>query len=204
MDKIPNKKAIVDYYETHVNEFGFGAKGMDWKNIETQYLRFEIINRYVNFESKSSLLDVGCGSAAYLDYCKDNNLIIDYKGIDITASMVKEVNRKFGENTAELISIDEIQDHYDYVIASGTFNAKLNEEVSKWETYVYNSLQNMFRVARKRVIVNLMTPCVDYEYDRLFYPSLDKLSSFLSKELTRNFIIDHSYELYEMTLCIEK
>ncbi|WP_074408355.1 MULTISPECIES: methyltransferase domain-containing protein [Aquimarina] len=204
MKPIPNKKKIVDYYQKQVEEHGFGAKGMDWKNEETQDLRFEIINRYIDFFDKPSVLDVGCGGGGYLGYCKKKELDFIYKGIDIVPDMIDQVNSIYGNDKAKLINVENVSENFDYVIASGTYNAKLDSKTNDWEIYVFESIENMFKISNKKVILNLMTPHVDYEYDRLYYPDLGKLTSFIVKKMTRNFIIDHSYDLYELTLVIHK
>ncbi len=204
MKPIPNKKKIVDYYQKQVEEYGFGAKGMDWKNEETQDLRFEIINRYIDFFNTPSVLDVGCGGGGYLGYCKKKELDFIYKGIDIVPDMIDQVNSIYGYDKAQLTSIENVSENFDYVIASGTYNAKLDSKTNDWETYVFESIENMFKISNKKVILNLMTPHVDYEYDRLYYPDLSKLTSFIVEKMTRNFLIDHSYDLYELTLVIHK
>ncbi len=204
MKAIPNEKRIVDYYQLQVGKYGFGAKGMDWKNEETQDLRFKIINKFIDFSDKPSVLDVGCGAAGYLKYCNNNNLNLKYKGIDIVPEMVEHVGNVYGNDMVLLSDIRNISKSSDYVIASGTYNAKLNADIKDWENYVFNSINHMFRVCDKKVILNLMTPHVDYEYDRLYYPDLNRLTSYVVKNMTRNFIIEHSYELYELTFVICK
>lgn len=201
---MPNKEKIVDYYKNQVEEYGFGAKGMDWKNEETQDLRFEIINKYIDFSNKPSVLDVGCGGGGYLGYCKRKELDFAYKGIDIVPEMIDQVRNVYGNDKAQLTSLENISGSFDYAIASGTYNAKLDSEIMDWETYVFESIEHMYRVSNKKVILNLMTPHVDYEYDRLYYPDLNKLTSFIVEKMTRNFIIDHTYNLYELTLVIHK
>ena len=45
---------------------------------------------------------------------------------------------------------------------------------------------------------------VDWEKDFLFHLPLDTLAFFLTKELTRNFIIRNDYGLYEYTVYLYK
>jgi SAM-dependent methyltransferase len=181
---------------------------MDWKNETTQSLRFQIISKYIKFGECPSILDVGCGNSEFYNFCKKENFDYNYLGVDINELMVNESNKQYGQGTARLINdIDELNTDkllFDYVICSGTFNAKLNNSKEEWEVFFYDNLQKMFDLTNKSLIFNCMTPTVDFEYDRLYYPSLDSLSKFIASNLTRNFIIDHSYDLYEMTVEIKK
>ncbi|EZH72937.1 hypothetical protein ATO12_18120 [Aquimarina atlantica] len=204
MKTVPNETNIVDYYQKQIKKHGFGAKGMDWKNEETQFLRFKTINKFIDFSNMPSILDVGCGGGGYLKYCIDHDLDLKYKGIDIVPEMVERVKKVYGTDKALIKEIKDVSENFDYVIASGTYNAKLDVDSKDWEEYVFDSIKHMFRVSNHKVILNLMTPYVDYEYDRLYYPDLNRLTSYIVKNITRNFSIDHSYELYEFTLVIYK
>lgn len=200
-----NFEEIKSYYQKKLSEFGGSAQGMDWKNEDTQYLRFDIIARYIDFSQNPTILDVGCGNGEFLNYCKKKKLSCNYSGIDIVPEMVAITNERFGPGTAfegELISLPTKS--YDYVIASGTFNAKLTVDESTWEAYLYKNIKRMFELSNKATLFNCMTSFVDYRYDRLYYVSPDEIGNFAVKDLSRRFIIDHSYPLYEMTVAIFK
>lgn len=49
-----------------------------------------------------------------------------------------------------------------------------------------------------------MSKDVDWEREDLFHLSLDELSNFLTKEVSRNFIIRNDYGLYEYTTYLYK
>src|SRR5690606_12906148 len=107
------------------------AEGMDWKNQETQYLRFERIANFIDFNRNPSLLDVGCGNSEFLVYCESNKLFCNYLGLDIVEQMVTLSNQRFKKEVAvcgDLFSINDLT-KYDYLIASGTFNAKLDANI---------------------------------------------------------------------------
>lgn len=196
----------INYYRDKIKQFGSSAEGMDWKNSDTQYLRFDVISRYIDFSSEPSILDVGCGNGEFLNYSKNNSRSIKYTGIDAVPEMVQMTNDRFGNNSAieaDLLSWNTDK-KYDYVIASGTFNAKLSSTDEQWKDYFYGNLQKMFELANNAIIFNCMTSFVDYRYDRLYYPTPDELASFAVKNLSRNFILDHSYPLYEVTMVIYK
>lgn len=200
-----NFEEIQSYYQNKLKEFGGSAQGMDWKNEDTQYLRFEIIARYIDFTQNPTILDVGCGNGEFLNFCKRKELSCKYTGMDIVPEMVALTNQRFGEGTAfegELLSMQ--QNAYDYVIASGTFNAKLTTDELAWQPYLYQNIKKMFELGNQATVFNCMTSFVDYRYDRLYYVSPDEIGGFAVQNLSRRFIIDHSYPLYEMTIAIFK
>ena len=201
-----NTEEIEKYYKDKFKSFGPSAEGMDWKDQSSQYLRFEIISKYIDYTNKPSILDVGCGSSEFLNFCKINNLGCEYKGLDLIQEMVDASNERFGPDTAILGDLDAIgtMDNFDYIIASGTFNAKLTFDNEHWKNFFYDSLEKMFEKSNKGIVFNCMTEHVDWTYDRLFYPSLSDITKFIVQKLSRNFMVDHSYNLYEMTIFVSK
>ena len=196
---------IVEYFRKHLREHGTGARGMDWKDRDSQYLRFQVISKYIDASSRVSVLDVGCGSGEFLAFALENNIDIDYSGIDICPDMVDACRQRFGgaSTTCEdATDICERGNKYDYVIASGTFNAKMDIPETMWESHFRKSILAMFEMCHVALVFNVMTSFVDYEYDRLYYPNWEDLSKFVVDELSRRFIIDHSYPLYEMTMVV--
>lgn len=197
---------VKGYYKNKIKSYGTGAEGMDWKDKDSQYLRFDMLTRYINFDDAPSILDVGCGSSEFLNFCRLNNLECNYQGIDVVEEMVNESNNRFGSGTAILGDTHYFEDAnlFDYVIVSGTFNLKLDETEMKWKNFFYRNLTKMFDISKKGIVFNCMTEHVDWTYERLYYPNLSELTQFIVKNLSRDFIIDHSYDLYEMTLYVSK
>ncbi|NNC84349.1 MAG: class I SAM-dependent methyltransferase [Flavobacteriales bacterium] len=203
-ERIPNEERIIGYYQEKLSESGFTAKGVDWKDEESQELRFEVINRYIDLDVSPSVLDVGCGAGSYYAYCKSLGKEIAYTGLDIVPEMTEHVKATHPEVQVYLGPIDDFTEAHDYVIASGTFNASIGTDMEAWASYVKSSILKMHQLARKAVIINLMSPYVDYTYERLYYPDLNELTRFLIDNCGRDWVIDHDYELYEFTLMIRK
>jgi len=199
-------REVESYYIEKLREFGGNAKGMDWKNEDTQYLRFEMISRYINFSRIPSILDVGCGNSEYLNFCNKKSLSCKYNGLDIIPEMVKLSNERYDKIVAKQGDLESIQgtEKYDYVIASGTFNAKLNATEGEWREYFFRNLKIMFDLSETGMVFNCMSHHVDYRYDRLFYLSDAEISNFIVSRLSKKYIIDHSYPLFEMTIAVFK
>ena len=198
--------SVRSYYLGKFRDHGAVPEGMDWKDRKSQILRFEIIKE-VGIESGSSILDVGCGYGAFYEFLKEQDIHVDYTGIDLVEDMIIHAQEKYREVRFVVADIRHFNPgrEYDYVVASGPFNVKGDVENERWwNDFVKTSLFKMFRLARKAIVFNIMTPYVDYTYSRLFYPDISLLTDFIVKELSRYFILRHDYELYEMTFYVFK
>jgi SAM-dependent methyltransferase len=201
-----NLENIKNYFEDKLKEYGPTAEGMDWKNAESQHLRFDILSKYIDFSRPPSILDVGCGAGAFLNYCRSKKLPLTYTGIDIVPASVEYTISQYGAGSAILGTIADLPANqlFDYTIASGTFNAKLAASCDEWRSYFHSSIVDMYKKCRRGAIFNCMTEFVSWKYDRLYYPNLTELCSFITNEVSRSFIMDHSYPLFECTFFIGK
>lgn len=197
---------IQKYYQEKLRQYGPTAQGMDWKNESTQYLRFEKIKDFISFENSPSILDVGCGASEFFNFCLKNQISCSYLGLDLVKEMVQFSNDRFDKEVAICGDLDSLgkSNMFDYVIASGTFNAKLNSSNEEWEKFFHENIVKMYEICNKGIIFNCMTEHVDWEYERLYYPNISNLTSFIVKNISRKFHINHSYDLYEMTIFIVK
>ena len=62
----------------------------------------------------------------------------------------------------------------------------------------------LFENSKKGIAFNVMSDIVDFKREDLFYLDFNSLLSFVSKNLTRNFIIRNDYGLYEYTVYLYK
>ena len=195
------------YYGAKYREFGDTARGMDWKDRASQYLRFARISRHVDWALEPSVLDVGCGNGELLAFCRERGLALRYRGLDVCEEMVATCRRRFGPESATLGSTADLAgsgERFDYVVASGTFNVKQDTPAARWRRYLHQSIGEMYDTCRIATIWNMMTPLVDERYDRLYYPSFDEVGELATGCGTRRFVIDHGYPLYEMTVALFK
>ena len=81
---------VERYYSDKINRYGVEPKGVDWKDVESQNLRFFQLMRIMeaDIEESKTLLDLGCGYGALLDFLKSQNLDCDYLGVDLSEEMI--------------------------------------------------------------------------------------------------------------------
>jgi hypothetical protein len=71
-------------------------------------------------------------------------------------------------------------------------------------SYCQKTLIKVFEKADRGIAFNVMSKEVDWERKDLFHLSADLLISFISKRLSRKFIIRNDYGLYEYFVYIYK
>src|SRR5205085_1407005 len=91
-----------------------------------------------------------------------------------------------------------------YLVMNGVFTEKRELSFDEMLNYFKRLVARVFAHARIGVAFNVMSKQVDWERDDLFHLPLDTLAHFLTKELSRNFIIRNDYGLYEYTTYIYK
>lgn len=65
-------------------------------------------------------------------------------------------------------------------------------------------LKILYKKINIGIAFNVMCPIVDFKNDELFYLSYDKLGLFLKNNLSRNYIINNNYKLWEYTTFVYK
>ena len=196
------------YFTETLLKFGDTPKGVDAKDHESQFLRFQyidaIIQLYYPQLTSFSLLDVGCGYGAFYSYLNKHRKGVAYYGIDLVLDMIElarrrytEIKRHFWIGDFKSFSFDK---HFDFVIASGLFNLRAHFDVSSVESHVLESIDKMYALCTKGIIFNLMVSCPEYKSDRLFYPSTERVFTHIYSNLTRKLHIITSYPLWEVTI----
>jgi SAM-dependent methyltransferase len=201
---------IVDHYEECLEKHGDTHLGVDWpklKDVDTRYkIMLDIIR--LNQHTEVSVLDFGCGAAHLLEYIKKNQIQgIDYSGLDISQKFIDVAKAKFPDNSFYCIdffdSYTELP-NFDYIVMNGVFTEKREFSFDEMWEYFTKLISIVFEKCDKGFAFNVMSKNVDWERDDLFHVSLDSISEFLCKNLTRDFVIRNDYGLYEYTVYVLK
>lgn len=200
------KKKVADYYTDKITRYGANSRGVDWNSEESQILRFEQLAKLLpqNKEEPFSVLDYGCGYGALVDFLESRYQNVMYTGYDLSEEMLRTAvslhpQKKFTNKEEEL-------DHYDYVIASGIFNVKLDTPQDVWQKYILESLAQMNQLSVKGFAFNVLTSYSDVEYmkDYLYYADPLFYFDYCKRNFSRNVALLHDYELYEFTILVRK
>jgi len=82
---------------------------------------------------------------------------------------------------------------------NGVFTEKRGLSFDEMFSYFKELMKKVFSHAKIGIAFNVMSKHVDWERDDLFHLPFDTLASFLTREVSRNFVIRHDYRLYQYT-----
>ncbi len=197
------------HYEECFKKFGATSEGIDWGNdINKLFIRYDkMLELFVNDKSvEKSLLDVGCGYAGFYEYIKNNQININYSGIDIVQEMIQHAKNK-NPTIKELIYDDFLDFNfnktYDYIICNGILTQKLETSNMDMDIYANKLIKKMYQLSNKGIAFNIMTTKVNFFSNNLYYRNPSELMAYCMSEITNKIKIDHTY-LYEYTIYLYK
>lgn len=197
---------IILHYKNSFQQFGFNSKGLNWKNLKLNNIRFEIASEYLD-KNISSILDFGCGTSLFYDYLKKKKIKIIYTGLDTDKSVIeycKKRNKEINYYNFDILKNNNFKKNFDCVFANGMFTQKLNLSEKYMYEYTFKMLIKMFKITKKKLIFNVLNNVVDWKNPKNFYVSLDKITNFLKKNLSKKFIIRHDYNNFECFIIVKK
>lgn len=208
---MPNDyRDIVQHYEQCLALHGDSHLGVDWPKKEDVDTRYRVMLDVAKFDpappdtAAPSLLDFGCGAAHLLSYLQQQGWNHwHYTGLDLSEKFVTLCRQKFpaatfycGDVLQEELSIQPV----DYIVMNGVFTEKRSLTFDEMLTYTQQLIRKVFPLARRGMAFNVMSKQVDWEREDLFHLPIDTLAHFLTKELSRHFIVRNDYGLYEYTV----
>lgn len=157
----------------------------------------------------ATLLDFGCGLSHLYEYILRNNFTdIQYSGLDLSERFLTLSRQKFP--AVPYYDIDVLDPAspplplFDYVVINGIFTYMGRIPHDEKKAYMEALVSRVFDIARIGIAFNLMSKQVEWERDDLFHLPIDDLAAFLSRNLSRHFVIRHDYGLYEYTTYVYK
>ncbi|MFC5758731.1 class I SAM-dependent methyltransferase [Rhizobium sp. GCM10022189] len=198
---------VAVYYSNRLAQHGQTAAGVDWRDTDSQILRFDQLLKLVAAAKPYTLCDIGCGYGALLDYISDLGHSIRYIGLDVSSAMVNAARQRFVHNPNARFEIASRPDTLvDYSVASGIFNVKLERSQEEWEEYLLETLDVMNEVSTRGFAFNCLTSYSDADKMRrdLFYADPLHLFHICKSRYSRHVALLHDYGLYEFTMIVRK
>lgn len=133
-----------------------GWKASHWSSKESQDDNFNLLTQIAPFEQNDRILDVGCGQGDLYGFMKKRGGRAKYEGIDVSSKMIDRAWQKYPEGRFACIDFldDKFNFKYDWILASGTFNHKVDEDQYQ---YLDKCLKKMYSLAAKGFGVILMS-----------------------------------------------
>lgn len=200
-------RQVNSYYSDKIARNGATPQGVDWNSVESQELRFEVLSNVIASGEGFSVLDYGCGFGSMYRYFTQRYKSFSFTGFDISQVMIDEAlkQNQGAENAAWLTGLEDGAT-FDYTIASGIFNVRLETGDEEWLKYILHTIGEMDRRSVKGFSFNVLTSYSDKEYmrDYLYYADPLFLFDYCKKYFSRNVALLHDYQLYEFTIIVRK
>jgi SAM-dependent methyltransferase len=202
---------IIAHYEDCLEKHGDNHMGVDWPKKEDVNTRYRVMLDLIRSDKTTgeiTLLDFGCGASHLYEYILQYQIPnITYSGLDLSEKFISLSKGKFPDN--QFYCLDIIEDpngipNFDYILMNGVFTEKRELSFDEMFEYLKTMLTITFQKANKGIAFNVMSKAVDWERNDLFHLSLDTLADFLTKNLSRHFVIRNDYGLYEYTVYLYK
>lgn len=201
-------REIEDYYSQKLMKFGASSQGVDWNGIDSHTIRFKELSRVLRpSDSGSTILDFGCGYGAFLDFINDQEPSFEYFGSDISEKMIQKAKEMHPDDKGRFMLADEVEGKsFDFTIANGVFNVKLNSEMDTWQDYIMVTLDSINAISKKGFAFNILTSYSDSDRRRehLYYADPVFWFDWCKSNYSRNVALLHDYNLYEFTLIVRK
>lgn len=191
----------IDTYDKLLNEHGLCFKALDWGSRKSQLLRFQILAD-IGIKNGDSVLDVGCGLGDLYEWFNNEDMDVQYTGIDITESLVKAAATRFPDalfSTRNIMDTGDSTTPYDYVVASGIFAKRMQGG----EEYMFSMIKRMFELSKKGLAFNSLNLQSENLDPDDFGMSPDTTEEFC-KTLTPHVKWRHDYHPNDMTFYLYK
>ena len=197
--------AFARHYGEKIKEHGPTAKGLDWgaeADVALRYGKMLEVLRADDPGRVPTVLDVGCGYGGLLRHAESAGVALQYTGIDIVAETI-EHGRAVCPGAeflvGDLLKWDFGDRRFDYVVCSGILTLKLTASILDMHRYFQALVRRMFGLCDEGIAFNVMTNCVNFTADNLYYRSPVEVLAFCLSDLSTKVRLDQSYALYEFT-----
>lgn len=197
--KKESKTEIIRRYQERIEKFGTSFESLGSGTKARQEIRFEI-QKNIGIKTGDKVLDIGCGLGDFYNFLMNQNINVDYHGVDLVPELISAAKLKNPDCFFEVRDILEekfAKNSFDYVVCSQVMNLKFSSE-DNYE-YIKKMLPLMFEFASKGVVCDFLSKYVDFKESHLNY--YDPLIVFnIAKSLTKCVDLIHSYPLFEFTV----
>lgn len=198
--KTEDRLDYVQRYEKRLQEFGYSPETLGWGLHGRQEVRFSVLAEYALRMPKSSVLDVGCGFCDLFDFLDKRGWRGRYTGIDIVPGLLEVARQRHSSLDVRELDITDTSmptDEYDFVIASGAFNASLPSGGN--EGHIEAAIRAMHRRSRHATCVDFLSSYVDFQKPGAYHTD-PGWALTCAKRLTRRVLLRHDYMPYEFSL----
>jgi SAM-dependent methyltransferase len=205
----PITSLLYKHYRETFLAHGPTCKGVDWGDktwaAELRQLKMLDVIKDRN-EGNMSLLDVGCGYGGLVKSIREQEIKINYSGIDVVPEMIAFARNAHPDcNFTCGDFLDSRLQCHDYVVCNGVLTQKTTASTLEMNKFAQAIIRRMFDVCRRGIAFNMMTTYVNFQKDKLYYRNPSEIIAWCMSELSPHVRLDCAYDLwYEFTVYIYK
>ncbi len=192
----------VSMYDKHLRVHGESYLALNWGSKKSQQIRFKILSEIGNLNG-STILDVGCGLGHFADWLDEQNIRVDYTGLDITPALLDKANERRSDLHFVHGSIFDpklfIGKKFNFVFASGIFTTYFERSDSIFKS----AIQNMWKVVDIGIAFNSLSSWQTNKEPGEFYGDPLEMLMFCRK-LSPWVVLRHDYHPGDFTIYIYK
>lgn len=173
-------------YKDRLAAIGPTPKGVFWRNESMQIARFDALLDVVASVTpvvNPTLVDVGCGYGAMLDFVQKTPRYqnFHYIGIDINRAMINSCKQKFPDQKHLFFVGKHPSSLVDFCVFSGTFNLCQTTNVPLWNEYIFTNLQQCWQRSRYGIVLNLLCGPKTKIANQIFYAERQRFITAASR-----------------------
>ena len=198
--------SIVRFAEQCLDHHGDSFRGVGWTRSQEQTdRRYRVmLGLLAPARGRSAtLLDFGCGASHLYEHIRGHvRDDIHYSGLDVSARFLELSRGKFPHLSyydVDVLDDDAGLPDFDYIVMNGVFTLRSALSVPAMMAYFEALVTRVWAHARRGIAFNVMSRYVEWERDDLFHMPMETLAAFLSRGLSRHFVLRHDYGLFEYT-----
>lgn len=199
-----DRESIIERYTRRFGTHGYSPKTLGWDK-GNQDIRFDVLTSQYNFRGRR-VLDIGCGFGDLIETlrakCGEDYV---YHGVDLVPALIEEARRRHTGTNATFSCADILDDafagEYDYAIASGIFNHKM-EAIANYAV-IEATMAKALRLSRDGIAFDFLSDKVDYRHAHTFHSSPEKILG-LAYGFSRNVVLRNDYMPFEFSVFIHK
>lgn len=197
-----DRRATIARYESRLAQHGPTAEALGWGKVGKQEIRFAALAEPALRFPESSVLDVGCGFADLFDYLSAHGWHGRYTGVDIVPALLGVARERHpGIDVRELDVMTSAIEPYDFAIASGVANARL--EHATHDHYIERLVTTLFAHARVLAAADFLSTWVDFTRPEAWHTD-PAWALGLGRRLTRRIALRHDYLPFEFALFLHR
>jgi SAM-dependent methyltransferase len=168
-----SRAQLTQMYRYSLDRHGPTARGQRWASERTQRERFRLLAE-IGAWARRSVADVGCGVGDFLGFLRGAGWRGGrYDGFDIVPEMVRAARTKQhgrgGRFEVRDVLAEGFPRRYDYVVASGIFNLRIDDH----DRFLRDMVGAMYAACRAGIAFNVLQPLSratgrDQAYDAVY------------------------------------